>query len=77
MTKTMVATATTAAFEDNGQMDEAAQKETTKKTPENIPDKGVNGSATNLKPKGLVVAPGPLRPRAPQPGDRKGKPEKN
>ncbi|CAG4949249.1 unnamed protein product [Parnassius apollo] len=52
-TETTVATATTAASEDNGQKDEAAQKETTKKTPEDIPDKGVHGSATTLKPKGV------------------------
>ncbi|CAG5058227.1 unnamed protein product [Parnassius apollo] len=31
----------------------AAQKEATKKTPEDIPDKGVHGSATTLKPKGI------------------------
>ncbi|CAG5050878.1 unnamed protein product [Parnassius apollo] len=43
----------TAASEDNGQKDEAAQKETTKKTSEDIPDKGVHGSATTLKAKGV------------------------
>ncbi|CAG5044003.1 unnamed protein product [Parnassius apollo] len=53
MTETTVATATTAASEENGQKDEAAQKETTKKTPEDILDKGVHGSATTLKPKGV------------------------
>ncbi|CAG4984904.1 unnamed protein product [Parnassius apollo] len=52
-TETTVATTTTAAFEDNGQKDEAAQKETTKKTPEDIPEKGVHGSDTTLKPKGI------------------------
>ncbi|CAG5046099.1 unnamed protein product [Parnassius apollo] len=41
------------ASEENGQKNEAAQKEATKKTPEEIPDKGVHGSATTLKPKGV------------------------
>ncbi|CAG5044823.1 unnamed protein product [Parnassius apollo] len=60
-TETTVATATTAVSEENGQNDEAAQKETTKKTPEDIPDKGGHGSATTLKPKGSVVAPARIR----------------
>ncbi|CAG4962097.1 unnamed protein product [Parnassius apollo] len=41
-------TATTAASKD-----ETTQKETAKKTPEDNPDKGVHGSATTLKPKGV------------------------
>ncbi|CAG4945186.1 unnamed protein product [Parnassius apollo] len=50
-TETTVATVTTAASEENGQKNEAAQKEATKKTPKDIPDKGVHGSAPTLKPK--------------------------
>ncbi|CAG5013761.1 unnamed protein product [Parnassius apollo] len=50
-TETTVATATTATTAAS--KDETAQKEMTQKTPEDIPDKGVHGSATTLKPKGV------------------------
>ncbi|CAG4941826.1 unnamed protein product [Parnassius apollo] len=48
-TETTVATATTATTAAS--KDETTQKETTKKTPEDIPDKGIHGSAKTLKPK--------------------------
>ncbi|CAH2102800.1 unnamed protein product [Euphydryas editha] len=46
-------TVITAASEKNGQKNVAARKETTKKTPEDIPDKGGRGSAATLKPMGV------------------------